>query len=103
MIRIMEEANQCLNCKKPRCMMACPVQTQIPKMIQLFKQGKVQEAAQELFDNNPLSMVCAVVCNHEQQCEGHCVRAIKSTPVAWSSIERYLSDNGLERVRVDKD
>ena len=103
MIRIKEEARMCLNCKKPRCMEACPVQTPIPQMIQLFKEGRVQEAAQTLFENNPLSMVCAVVCNHEAQCEGHCIRAIKSTPVSWSSIERYLSDTGFERVVIEKE
>ena len=103
MIRIKEEAKMCLNCKNPRCVAACPVHTPIPQMIQLFKEGKVGEAAQTLFENNPMSMVCAVVCNHEAQCEGHCVRAIKSTAVAWSSIERYLSDTGFERVVLEKE
>lgn len=100
MLRIKEEANRCLNCKSPRCMTGCPMQTPIPKAIQLFKAGNTTEAAQLLFDNNPLSVVCSVVCNHEAQCEGHCVRGIKSTPVAWSSIERYLSDTNLDRVKI---
>ncbi len=102
MLRIKEEANRCLNCKKPLCMTGCPVQTPIPQSIQLFKEGKVNEAAQNLFNNNPLSLVCSIVCNHERQCEGHCVRGIKSTPVAWGSIERYLSDTAFERVEIEK-
>ena len=103
MIRIKEEANLCLNCKKPRCVAACPIQTPIPQMIQLFKEGRVTDAAQQLFDNNPMSVVCAMVCNHEAQCEGHCIRGIKGAPVSWSSIERYLSDTGLERVQIPKE
>ncbi len=103
MLRIKEEANRCLNCKKPLCMTGCPVHTPIPQSIQLFKEGRVNEAAQNLFNNNPLSLVCAIVCNHERQCEGHCVRGIKSTPVAWSNIERYLSDTAFDRVEIQKE
>ena len=100
MLRIKEEANRCLNCKKPMCVTGCPVSTPIPQAIQLFKEGKTTEAAQMLFENNPLSVICAIVCNHEGQCEGHCIRGKKSTPVAWSAIERYLSDTALERVNI---
>ena len=34
----------------------------------------MDEAGRMLFENNPLTTVCALVCNHENQCEGHCVR-----------------------------
>ncbi len=102
MLPIKEEANRCLNCKNPRCVKGCPIATHIPEAIQLFKSGQVNDAAQMLFDNNPLSLVCAIVCNHGRQCEGHCVQGIKSTPVRWSTIEKYLSDTCLERVRVEK-
>ena len=44
-----------------------------------------------LFFNNPLTTVCSIVCNHERQCEGHCVRALKSSPVHFSVIENYIS------------
>ena len=39
----------------------------------------------------PLTTVCALVCNHENQCEGHCVRGIKDAPVHFSVIESYIS------------
>ena len=44
-----------------------------------------------LFENNPLTTVCSLVCNHEKQCEGHCVRGIKEAPVHFSVIESYIS------------
>ena len=56
------------------------------------------EAAEILFENNPLSVVCSLVCNHENQCEGHCVRGIKGEPVHFSSIENYISDSCFERL-----
>jgi glutamate synthase (NADPH/NADH) small chain len=44
-----------------------------------------------LFENNPLTTVCSLVCNHENQCEGHCVLGKKGAPVHFSTIENYIS------------
>ena len=44
-----------------------------------------------LFENNPLTTVCSLICNHENQCEGHCVQGIKGAPVHFSVIENYIS------------
>ena len=70
-IHIIDEANRCLNCKKPKCMEGCPVQTPVPHIIQLFKEHQVMDAGRELFENNPMSLICSIVCNHEMQCARH--------------------------------
>lgn len=101
-LHIVSEANRCLNCKKPVCQQGCPIHTPIPQVIQLFKQGKLTEAGQILFENNPLSAICALICNHEQQCAGHCVLGKKSTPVHFSSIENYISEMYLDRMTLPK-
>ena len=98
-LRIETEANRCLNCKKPQCMEYCPVHTPIPQIIQKFKDNKVMEAGEQLFGNNPMSVVCATVCNHEAQCAGHCVLGKKDTPVQFYDIERFVSDAYLSRMR----
>ncbi len=90
-LHVMEEANRCLQCKKPRCRKGCPIHTNIPEVIRLLKDGRLNEAGWMLFENNPLTTVCALVCNHENQCEGHCVRGIKDAPVHFSVIESYIS------------
>lgn len=100
-LHIVTEADRCLNCKKPMCQQFCPVHTPIPQIIQMFRQGKIMEAGQALFENNPMSAVCSVVCNHEQQCAGHCVRGKKDTPVHFSSIENYISDMYLDRMTIE--
>ena len=100
-LHIVAEANRCLNCKKPRCQQGCPVHTPIPTVIQLFKENRLIEAGELLFENNPMSAVCAIVCNHEKQCAGHCVRGVKDTPVHFSSIEQYISDMYLDRMTVN--
>lgn len=57
------------------------------------------EAGEQLFENNPMSVVCATVCNHEAQCAGHCVLGKKDTPVQFYDIERFVSDAYLSRMR----
>ena len=101
-LHIVAEANRCLNCKVPRCQQGCPVHTPIPTVIQLFKENRLMEAGEMLFQNNPLSAVCAIVCNHEKQCAGHCIRGIKETPVHFSSIEEYISDMYLDRMEIHR-
>lgn len=100
-LHIVAEANRCLNCKNPRCQQGCPVHTPIPTVIQLFKEKRLMEAGEMLFNNNPMSAVCAIVCNHEKQCAGHCIRGIKETPVHFSSIEEYISDMYLDRMTIN--
>lgn len=100
-IHIVNEANKCLNCKKPLCQQGCPVHTPIPKVIAAFKEKKLNEAGQMLFENNPMSMICSIVCDHGGQCEGHCVLGKKKSPVHFSSIENYISDTYFDRMKIN--
>ena len=86
-LHVMDEANQCLGCKVPRCQQGCPIHTNIPEVIRLLKANKLDEAGRMLFENNPLTTVCSLVCNHENQCEGHCVRGIKGTPYIFRLLK----------------
>lgn len=89
---IIESANRCLQCKKPQCKAHCPAGTPIPEMIHMFLHGQIKEAGEMLFANNPLSVVCSLVCPHESQCEGHCILGKKGESVQVSSIEHYISN-----------
>lgn len=90
-LHAMDEANRCLGCKVPQCQKGCPISTPIPEVIKLLKANKLDEAGKMLFENNPLTTVCSLVCNHENQCEGHCVLGRKGAPVHFSTIESYIS------------
>lgn len=90
-LHVMDEANRCLQCKVPQCQKGCPINTNIPLAIRLLKENKLDEAGKMLFENNPLTTVCSLVCNHENQCEGHCVLGCKGAPVHFSTIENYIS------------
>ena len=101
-LHVIDEAKRCLNCKKPRCQEGCPIHTPIPVMIQMLLQGEMPEAAEMVFANNPLSVICSLVCDHEKQCEGHCVKGIKGEPGHISSIENYISDTCFDRMKLEQ-
>jgi len=91
MQHIINSAQTCLDCKKPKCQKGCPVNTPIAEMIRLFLAGEIKEAGEKVFNNNPLSIICSLVCPHEKHCEGHCVLNKKHTPVNVGGIENYIS------------
>lgn len=99
-LHIIDEAERCLKCKNPLCQKGCPIHTPIPQITQLFMENKLMDAGKILFENNPMSVVCSTVCNHESQCEGHCILGRKSSPIHFSSIENFISDAYLDRMEI---
>lgn len=98
---INKDVDRCLQCKVPRCKNNCPINTDIPRIIDLYKNNKMEEAGKVLFDNNPLSVVCSIVCPHENQCIGNCVRGIKGEPIRFGDIEHHISYNYLEKLKTN--
>ena len=94
---IIKEAKRCYQCKSPKCRNACPIATDIPGFIHDFLEGNIEEAGKKIFENNPLSIICSMVCPHENQCEGSCIRGNKEEPVGISAIENYISSYFLNR------
>lgn len=85
------EANRCLLCRNARCMNACPVHTNVPDSMRLYREGKTAEAAKALFENNPFSAITCQVCDWALFCYGHCVLNAKKVPVRWYEIEQEIS------------
>ena len=56
------ESNRCLNCKNARCKDSCPISTDIPKIIELFKRVFHKSTAAILI----LMYVCLSGCNPRQ-------------------------------------
>ncbi|MBC7766077.1 MAG: NAD(P)-dependent oxidoreductase [Hyphomonadaceae bacterium] len=96
---LIAEGKRCLQCANPKCSKGCPVHTDIKEMINLFLQNDILKAGEMLFQNNPLSLICSIVCPHEKQCEGNCVLGIKGQAIQISEIENYISDYYLNFVK----
>ena len=88
----MREAANCLNCKVPRCVPACPVHINIPKFIMELKGGDVEAAGRTIAEASSLPAVCGRVCPQETQCEGSCILGIRGVPVAIGKLERFVAD-----------
>ena len=97
---VISMAKRCLQCKKPLCKAGCPVNTPFNEVVKLLLEGEILEAAEMLFTNNPLSIVCSLVCPHEKQCEGHCVLGKKGDPIKVGIVENYISDYYLNYANI---
>ena len=95
--KIEEYSNYCLNCKvKPCSQKGCPLSNDIPAFIKCVKDEDLKHAYMILTKTTMLGSVCGRICPHEKQCQGSCVRGIKSEPVHIGEIEAYVFDNGLK-------
>jgi len=93
MKEILDLANECLNCKvKPCSKKGCPINTDIPEFINMVKEEKFEEAYKILQENNLSSYICSLVCPQEEQCEGSCIRGIKTTSVHIGNLEKAVNE-----------
>jgi glutamate synthase (NADPH/NADH) small chain len=90
------EAERCLQCKKPKCRIGCPIHNDIPGFIKLLREGKIEEAYWKDRETNSIPAICGRVCPQEFQCEGSCIRNKMDAPVSIGMLERYLSDWMIE-------
>ena len=99
----MLEAHRCLQCKKPRCVTACPVEISIPEFIHKVAEGDFEAAAKVIHRDSALPAICGRVCPQETQCEGSCVLLKKQQPIAIGKLERFVGDWSREnQVEFDK-
>jgi glutamate synthase (NADPH/NADH) small chain len=86
------EASRCLQCKKPKCILGCPVGIDIPAFVALIEAGDPAGAIAKLKETTSFPAVCGRVCPQEEQCELLCVLGVKQEPVAIGRLERYAAD-----------
>ncbi|MCD6360896.1 MAG: NADPH-dependent glutamate synthase [Armatimonadetes bacterium] len=95
------EAERCLQCRNPRCVMGCPVQVQIPEFISLVRERRFAEASRKIKETNVFPAICGRVCPQETQCEMQCVLAGKGEPVAIGHLERFVADWEREHGQIE--
>ncbi|HXX58752.1 MAG TPA: NADPH-dependent glutamate synthase [Thermodesulfovibrionales bacterium] len=87
-----EEAERCLQCKKPKCVEGCPVGVLIPQFVKALREGDMVKAVEWMKVKNNLPAICGRVCPQERQCEGNCIVGKKGEPVAIGRLERFVGD-----------
>ena len=88
------EASRCLRCKKPYCIIGCPVEVDIPDFLEMIKAGDYISAAWKVKEKNSLPRIAGRVCPQETQCEAKCVlyKKGKGEACAIGRLERFVAD-----------
>jgi len=88
-----KEAQRCLDCANPKCVMGCPVGIDIPGFIKLIEIGDFPGSIKKMKETNSLPAICGRVCPQETQCEVVCnLKKSTGVPVAIGNLERFVAD-----------
>ena len=74
----------------------CPLGNNIPGFIKAIKEEDYKKAYEILSETTLLESVCGRICPHTKQCEGSCVRGIKSNPVSIGEMEAFIGDISIK-------
>lgn len=92
-----EKINYCLNCPvKPCSNKGCPLGNNIPEFIKAMKEENYKKAYNVLSETTVLESICGRICPHMKQCQGSCVRGIKSKPVSIGELEAFVGDMAIQ-------
>ena len=86
------EAERCLQCKMPLCVMGCPVNIDIPGFIRNILVRDLEGALETIHKTNLFPSICGRVCPQESQCEAQCIVSKKHDSVAIGRLERFVGD-----------
>jgi NADH-quinone oxidoreductase subunit F len=75
------------------CENSCPLHMNIPRFLQLYKEGKLEEAFLSVVLDNPLPASTGRVCQHP--CDDRCRRAAQDEAVNMRDVHRLIADSVL--------
>jgi len=75
----------------PPCQARCPLHQDIRGYIALVAQGRLDEAAVLIRQDNPLPSICGAICAHP--CEEDCRRLTVDDALSIRGIKRYVMEN----------
>jgi len=92
-----DQASRCIDCGNPYCSWGCPLHNRIPDWLKLVKEGRIEEAAELMYETNPLPEICGRICPQDRLCEGDCTLETGFDAVTIGAIERWATDEALRR------
>ena len=92
-----DQASRCIDCGNPYCSWGCPLHNRIPDWLKLVQQGRIMEAAELMYETNPLPEICGRICPQDRLCEGDCTLETGFDAVTIGAIERWATDEALRR------
>jgi glutamate synthase (NADPH/NADH) small chain len=92
-----DQAARCIDCGNPYCSWGCPLHNRIPDWLKLVRDGRIIEAAELMYETNPLPEICGRICPQDRLCEGDCTLETGFDAVTIGAIERWATDEALRR------
>jgi glutamate synthase (NADPH/NADH) small chain len=86
------EAKRCIQCRRPWCVEACPIDQDAREYIRLIAAEDFNGAARVTLREDPLATSLCKVCYH--YCEDACVVKKKGVPIAIRHLKRVALDYG---------
>ena len=81
------------------CENSCPLHMNIPRFLQLFKEGRLEDAYQSVVIDNPLPASTGRVCQHP--CDNRCRRQTLDEAVNMRDVHRLIADTVFASPRYD--
>jgi NADH-quinone oxidoreductase subunit F len=72
------------------CENSCPLHMNIPRFLQLYKEGRLDDAFEAVVLDNPLPASTGRVCQHP--CEDRCRRRTVDEPLNMREVHRFIAD-----------
>jgi len=81
------------------CENSCPLHMNIPRFLQLFKEGRLEDAFLSVILDNPLPSSTGRVCQHP--CDNRCRRQTLDQAVNMREVHRFIADSIFESDRYE--
>ena len=92
-------AGVCEDLELSPCENSCPLHMNVPRFLQLYQEGRLDEAFEAVVLDNPLPASTGRVCQHP--CENRCRRRSLDTAVNMRDMHRYIADAIFTSGRFD--
>lgn len=89
------QAARCLDCGNPYCEWKCPLHNYIPNWLEQVAQQNYQQAAELMYETNPLPEICGRVCPQDRLCEQACTLNTGFGAVTIGAIEKNITDRAI--------
>jgi NADH-quinone oxidoreductase subunit F len=83
-------AGTCTELALSPCENSCPLHMNIPRFLQLYKEGQIEEAFESVILDNPLPGSTGRVCQHP--CDERCRRTAVDEAVNMREVHRFIAD-----------
>ena len=93
-------AGVCENLALSPCENSCPLHMNIPRFLQLYKEGRLEEAFESVIMDNPLPATTGRVCQHP--CDNRCRRVGIDEAVNMREVHRVIADSIFRSDRYEE-